>query len=49
MLRNFSIDLSVAMLKNAGISIIEETINQIYELINHLDALRSNCTLQFYS
>ena len=49
MLGDFSLGLSAAMSKNAGISIAEADMNQAYELVNHLDALGSDCTLQLCS
>ncbi len=48
-LRDFLIGLSAAMARNAGISIVEAGMNQGYELVNHLDALGSDCTLQLCS
>ena len=44
MLRDFSQGLSADMVRNADISVVEAGINQAYELVNHLDALRSDCT-----
>ena len=49
MLGDFSLGLSPAMARNAGISIAEAGMNQAYELVNHLDALGSDCTLQLCS
>lgn len=46
MLDDFSLGLSAAMVRKAGISVVEAGINQAYELVNHLDALGSDCTLQ---
>ena len=46
MLGDFSLGLSTAMASNASISTVEEDMNQAYELVNHLDALGSDCTLQ---
>lgn len=48
-LGDFSLGLSAAMVRKAGISVVEARINQAYELLNHLDALGSNCTLQLCS
>lgn len=45
MLGDFSLGLSVAMVRKAGISLAEAGINQVYELVNHLDILGSDCTL----
>lgn len=49
MLGDFSLGLSAAMVRKAGISVVEARINQAYELVNHLDALGSDCTLQLCS
>lgn len=45
MLGDFSLGLSVAMVRKAGISLVEAGMNQVYELVNHLNALGSDCTL----
>lgn len=45
-LGDFSLGLSAAMVRNAGISIVEAGMNQAYELISHLDVLESDYTLQ---
>ncbi len=49
MLGDFSLGLSAAMVRKAGISVVEAGINQAYELVNHLDVLGSDCTLQLCS
>lgn len=49
MLGDFSLGLSAAMVKKAGISMVEGGINQAYKMVNHLDALESDCTLQLCS
>lgn len=49
LLGDFSLGLSAAMVRKAGISVLEAGINQAYELFNHLDALGRNCTLQLCS
>ena len=49
MLGDFSLGLSVAIVKKAGISVVRADMNQVYELVNHLDALESDCTLQLCS
>ena len=49
MLGDFSLCLSAAMVRKAGISVVEAGINQAYELVNHLDALESDCTLKLCS
>lgn len=46
MLRDFSLDLLVAIVRKAGISIVKVEINQAYELFNYLDVLVSDCILQ---
>lgn len=45
----FSLGLLAAMVRNAGTSIVEADRNQAYELVSHLDALGSDCTLQLCS
>ena len=45
MLGDFSLGLTAAMARNASISIVEAGMNQAYELVNHLHALGSDCTL----
>lgn len=49
MLGDFSLRLFAAMIKKAGISMVEASINQVYEMVNHLDALETDYTLQLYS
>ena len=49
MLGDFSLGLSAAMIKKAGISMVEAGMNQAYEMVNHLNALESGCTLQLCS
>lgn len=49
MLGGFSLGLSAAMVRKAGISVVEAGMSQAYELVNHLDALGSDCTLQLCS
>lgn len=49
MLGDFLLGLSVAIVKKAGISVVRAGMNQVYELVNHLDALESDCTLQLCS
>lgn len=49
MLGDFSLGLSAALVRSAGISIVEAGMNQAYELVTHLDALGSDCTLQLCS
>ena len=49
MLGDFSLGLSAAMVRKAGISVVEAGMSQAYELVNHLDALGSDCTVQLCS
>ena len=42
----FSLSLSVAMVRKAGISVVGARMSQVYKLVNHLDALKSVCILQ---
>lgn len=49
MLGDFSLGLSAAMIKKAGISMMEAGMDQVYEMVNHLDALETDCTLQLCS
>ena len=49
MLGDFSLGLSAAMIKKAGVSMVETGMNQAYEMVNHLDALESDCALQWCS
>lgn len=44
-LGDFSLGSSLAMVRKAGISVVEARMNHVYELVNHLDALGSDCTL----
>ena len=45
-LGDFSLGLSAAMVRKAGISVVEAGINQAYELVNYLNAFGSDYTLQ---
>lgn len=45
MLGNYSLSLSIAIVKKVGISVIETGINQVYELVNYLNILKSDYTL----
>ena len=49
MLGDFSLGLPATMVRKAGISVVEAGISQVYELVNYLDALKSDCTLQLCS
>lgn len=45
MFGDFSLGLSSVMIKKGAISMVEASINQVYEIVNHLDILESDCTL----
>lgn len=47
--RRFFTGISAALIKKAGISMVEAGMNQVYEMVNHLDILGTDCTLQLGS
>ena len=49
MLGDFSLGLSAIMVRKAGISVVEAGMSQPYQLVNYLDALVSDYTLQLCS
>ncbi len=49
MLEDFSLGLSAAIVRNADKSMVEASMNQGYKLVNRLDALGGDFTLQLYS
>ncbi len=46
MLGDILLGLSESMVKKAGISMVEDRVNQDYEIVNYLVAIESHCTLQ---